>query len=114
MNPQPEPIYTGPPMQTMSTVKPVDNKSSASSTLRNRNNVIFAVAIILYEILALPIYGVLFRLSDSLTLYQDQWGLLIVSIASIFILIGTYPLIQVWGSSMAMLSDLRSLELLIR
>lgn len=61
---------------------------ATASGFRNRNNLIFAVVVILYQIFALPIYGVLFQLSNSFILYQDYGGILLTSISTIFILIG--------------------------
>lgn len=51
-------------------------------------NIIFAVVVILYEILALPIYGVLFRISSMAEDMQDYGGVLLVSIATILLIIG--------------------------
>lgn len=59
----------------------------------------------------MPIYGVLFSLSDSLSLYKDYGGVLLVSISTIFVVIGKLFIIQVSGSLTDMFLDLLSLVL---
>lgn len=63
--------------------------ASKPSTLNNRNNFVFAIVIILYEILTLPIYGVLFRISPYADTYLDYGGILLVSITTILLIIGS-------------------------
>lgn len=63
--------------------------ASKPSTLNNRNNFIFAIVIIFYEILTLPIYGVLFRISPYADTYYDYGGILLVSITTILLIIGS-------------------------
>lgn len=56
---------------------------------QNKNNTIFAVAVIAWEILTLPIYGVLFRLSNQFLAYQDYGGILLMGISTILFIVGT-------------------------
>lgn len=73
------------------------------------NNIIFAVLVILYEALALPIYGVLFRLSSTFESAFDYGGVLLVCIATILLIIGMYSIIKALGLSTHISSDLLSL-----
>jgi hypothetical protein len=52
----------------------------------NKKNVIFAVVIIVYEILSLPIYGVLFSIGDMK--FSDADGVLLVGMTTILLIIG--------------------------
>lgn len=58
------------------------------SKMRNTNNVIFAVVLIAYEILALPIFGKLFGLNILNDAVYDYGGILLVSISTILLIIG--------------------------
>lgn len=69
-------------------VKEVHSASPTTSTLKNKKNIIFAIVIIIYEILSLPIIGVLYRLDASMSSFTDDGGLLLVSIVTILLVIG--------------------------
>jgi len=51
---------------------------------------VFAIVVIVYEILALPIYGVLFRLAGAFTEFQDYGGVLLMSISTILLIVGNF------------------------
>lgn len=72
-----------PPPQTTVAVTSDDSKN------QNKNNIIFAVAVIAWEILTLPIYGVLFRLSNQFLASQDYGGVLLMGISTILFIVGT-------------------------
>lgn len=77
---------------------------------QSKLNTAFAIAVICYEILALPIYGVLFRLTNTFTTDQDYGGVLLMSIATILLIVGNCLLIQDSVSLTHMSSDLHSPE----
>lgn len=60
---------------------------------QNKLNIAFAVVVLCYECLALPIYGVLFRLGSSMTLSQDYGGVLLMGMAAILLVVGNFQLI---------------------
>lgn len=64
------------------------NQSPQPSKVRNTNNIIFAVVLIAYEILALPIFGKLFGLNILNDAVYDYGGILLVSISTILLIIG--------------------------
>jgi len=64
------------------------DQSPGPSKVRNTNNIIFAVVLIAYEILALPIFGKLFGLNILNDVYYDYGGILLVSISTILLIIG--------------------------
>lgn len=63
-------------------------QAPAPSKVRNTNNIIFAVVLIAYEILALPIFGKLFGLNVLNDAVYDYGGILLVSISTILLIIG--------------------------
>ena len=72
------------------------NQAPGTSKVRNTNNIIFAIVLIAYEILALPIFGKLFGLNVLNDSFYDYGGILLVSISTILLIIGRNDLSQVW------------------
>jgi len=86
------------------------NQAPGTSKVRNTNNIIFAIVLIAYEILALPIFGKLFGLNVLNDSFYDYGGILLVSISTILLIIGRNDLSQVWDWLILTLLDLRFRE----
>jgi hypothetical protein len=74
-------------------VKDVHPAPTTESTLKNKKNIIFAIVVIIYEILSLPIIGALYRLDGSMSLLTDDGGVLLVCITTILLVIGKHEFI---------------------
>lgn len=95
----PKPV--GLPQQTVTYAPaPVYAQPVADPNTRANNlNIGFAIAIILYEIMALPIYGVLFGLNDVLRSADGLNGLYLIVVATILLIVGKPHLTQGSDSS---------------
>lgn len=76
-------------MNPVPTHQPPPQNQPKPTSLKNRGNFIFAIVLIVYEIFSLPIYGVLFRLTATFDTYMDYGGVLLMSITTILLVIGS-------------------------
>jgi hypothetical protein len=77
-------------MSEIQTPAPQNKVVEQPINLKNKNNVIFAVILVAYEILTLPIFGSLYELNILNDAVYDYGGILLVSITTILLIIGKF------------------------
>lgn len=71
---------------------PKEDESSPAPTDKNSNSFVFAIVVLVYEILIFFLYGFLYGYSDLLTSRVDDAGILLTSILALLLLAGTIAL----------------------